>query len=1013
MKANRWRKIEELFNAALVLPANERKSFLDEVCGTDAELRREVDSLLGAVEGQTSDFLSEAGLSLVARVLAHQQSESLAGHTLGAYTVIRPIGRGGMGEVYLARDERLSRRVAIKVLPLSLVQDADRVRRFEHEARTASAISHPNVAHVYDIGEANGRLFTAMEFVDGVTLRERLSSKTLKLSEAIDIATQVALAIAAAHAEGIIHRDIKPENIMIRRDGLVKVVDFGLAKLTEPPLASLDAEGDSTETRMVHRGRTMYTEAGMLMGTTYYMSPEQARGQEVDGRTDIWSWGIVFYEMIAGSPPFIGATNSDVIAEILKTEPPLVRTGTPRLPHSAIVILAKSLRKARDERYNSMLEVVSELRELRSHIEESSLVDCELPIELEEPSPNRRTQNEEDSAEPNPGSQISISRPTPQSSESGGVPLRLSKVSMLSTRLQRLQQSSGGYLLAGGFLIIALTFVLYVFAGRPTTRRDPINRPVQVIQLTNDGKIVDATISPDARLLAYASTDEGKHSLWIQNVQSGEKSQLLAPDPALRWGLRFTPNGQSLFYITTQPGSTINILYRIPVGGGPSQKVIVNIDGAPAISPDGMQIAFIRGYPAQHRDVMIIANVDGSAEREVASRQHPDRFSYSGPSWSPDSKLIAIAAKRAKGNEVAVLAIPANGGPPLQVTPWKWSEVRGVAWKNDGHTLIFSARALGSRALQLWQLSYPEGSTEQITNDHNSYEEVSLAQTENTLITARTYDISNIWISDPMGFTRQISSGLHAGADGLAATADDRVVFTAGDYEDSNLWSIGTDGSNLTRLTSNTGFLPSASLEARLIAYVSTEGGARHIWLMDTDGKNNRRLTSGGGENQPSLTRDGQWVIYSSLGAQRGTLWKVSTRGGEPVQLTKEGIAIRPVVSPDGTKIACAFRSDETDNWKIAVLSISGGKPQKTFAFPYSYNQIVRWTSDSKALLYVDKRDGVGNIWQQPLDQSAPRQITNFKEDLILHYDVLRGASGLVLSRGGRRRDIALVTHFD
>jgi len=1003
MEANRWRKIEELFNEALTLPESERAVFLDGACGTDAELRREVDSLIAGVD-EPVDFFSESVFTLGALVLANQESESLIGHTLGAYTIIRPIGRGGMGEVYLARDERLDRKVAIKVLPISLVEDQERIRRFKHEARAASAISHPNVAHVYEIGEANGMLFTAMEFVDGITLRARLSFKTLKLGEALDIATQVALAIAAAHAEGIVHRDVKPENIMIRRDGLVKVVDFGLAKLTEPQQTSANAGFHETQlgARMT---QTIYTEAGVLMGTTYYMSPEQARGQEVDARTDIWSWGVVFYEMIAGEPPFTGATNSDVIAEILKSEPPLVRTELPCMPQSATLILRKSLKKDRDERYRTMTALILEVRELRRQVEERRLLDCDLRLELVESShlDSPRKQSRHDVAASPPALAV----------DTGGFISVSTKPVMLPTKRQRLPRTSVHYLVAGGILIVALSFVLYIFVGRRTVQRGLGSGPPQIVFLTNDGKVMDGALSADARFLAYASTDGGKQSLWIQNLQSGEKTQIMPPDPALRWGLRFTPNGQSLFYIMTQPGSTINVLYRMPIHGGPSQKVIVNIDGAPAVSPDGMQISFIRGYPAQHRDVIIIANVDGSAEREIGSRQHPDRISFSGASWSPDSKLIAIGAKRANRNEVAILGFPVNGGAPIELTPWQWSEVRGVAWKNDGHTLVFSARMPGSRALQVWRLSYPEGTPQQITVDDNSYEEVSLAQNENSLITSRTYEISNLWVSDLVKGARQISSDLQAGADGLTTTSDGRIVFTVGDYEDSTLWSMNADGSNLTRLTRNNGFLPAASNARPLIAYVSTEGGARHIWLMDTDGKNNRRLTNGGGENHPSLTSDGNWVVYDSLADQRGTLWKVSTRGGQPIQLTHDSITVRPVVSPDGTKIACTFRADETDNWKVAVLSFDGHMLLKTFAFPYAYNQIIHWTTDNKALLYVDKRGGVNNIWRQPLDESPRSQVTNFSEDLILHFSLLSKDGEIVLSRGGRRRDIALIKYFD
>lgn len=378
MNPNRWQRIEELFNATLALPFREREPFLKSACGDDPRLRTEIDSLLSEVD-QPDSFLSESTFVLGAHLLAQDHSESLAGETLGSYTIVRPIGHGGMGEVYLAHDERLRREVAIKLLPKPLVEDEERIRWFKHEARAASAISHPNVAYIYEIGEAQGRHFIAMEFVNGLTLRERLSRNDLKLGEAIEIATQVASAIAAAHAQGIIHRDIKPENIMIRSDGLVKVVDFGLAKLSEP-----QRETAGEHSRETLRGalitRAIHTETGLLMGTATYMSPEQARGQEIDARTDIWSWAVVFYEMLAGEAPFQGATKSDVIAEILKSEPLFLREGIRSLPEAATLIIRKSLSKKADGRYTEAVKLVAALHELRDELKEKGLLDLCLPL---------------------------------------------------------------------------------------------------------------------------------------------------------------------------------------------------------------------------------------------------------------------------------------------------------------------------------------------------------------------------------------------------------------------------------------------------------------------------------------------------------------------------------------------------------------------------------------------------------------------------------------------------------
>jgi serine/threonine protein kinase/Tol biopolymer transport system component len=1023
MDSSLWRKIEELFNATLALPPDRRKAYLEVACGADAELRAEVESLVQEAEEQPADFLSEPALSQEAQLLCLGQSETLTGQKLGAYTILRLIGRGGMGEVYLAHDERLERRAAVKLLPAALTQQEDRVRRFRHEARAASAISHPNVAAVYEIGEAEGRLYTAMEFVDGLTLRERLSWGTLNLGEAVDIMKQVASAIAAAHAEGVVHRDIKPENILIRRDGLVKVVDFGLAKLTEPQTPPPHKDLHETQpggriTRMIH------TEPDAQMGTPSYMSPEQARCQEVDARTDVWSLGVVFYEMLAGKPPFTGATKSDVIAEILKSPTPLLQT---ELPQSLRRILRRTLSKERADRYASARELLGELRDLFRQLADEGLLELPLPLveraatagtaghgaglpAASQHKGSRRTSIQPDRLSSDAGMLVTAPATV---AETGGVTSRPAGVSGPLKVVPAKPAPGPAWVAGAGALLLAtVAFVIYSLTSQQVSQRGHDAGPAQVTHLTKDGRIMDAAISGDGTLLAYVPIESGKQSLWVRDLRSGEERQLLPPSLALCWGMRFTPDAQTLLYIITRPDSSVSELHLMPAWGGPSRRLAVNIIAPPAVSPDGRQVAFVRPYPSEHRDALIISGVDGAPEREVASRQHPDRFSSSGASWSPDGKLIALGAGRNNETECAVVVVSIDGGVPTELTPWQWAAVGGTAWDSDGRTLIFSARPLGTRILHLWRLSYPEKEVRQITEDENAYEEVTLAPGANTIVATHTYEVSDIWAANSSGESRRLTTQGHEGADGLVVTPAGRIVYTLGEYEQSTLWDMNMGGGERRRLTENNGFLPSASRDGRFIAYVSTDRGVHHVWLMDADGRNNRRLTDGKGEFSPSITPDGNWVVYASLAKEQSSLWRISTGGGLPVQLTPGAIARRPVVSPDGTMIACAYRANEADGWRIAVLPFDGGVPIKTFDFPSPRNQMIRWTPDSKALMYLDKQDGVHNLWRQPLDGSAATQITNFTEDLILHYDVLSTGANFVLSRGGRRRDIALIKNF-
>lgn len=535
---------------------------------------------------------------------------------------------------------------------------------------------------------------------------------------------------------------------------------------------------------------------------------------------------------------------------------------------------------------------------------------------------------------------------------------------------------------------------------------------MQIARLTHDGHVLDVGISADARLLAYVSIEAGKHSLWIWNLESGEKCQLFPPDPALCWGLRFTHDGENLFYITTQPDTTISVLYRIPVSGGPAHKLIVNIDAPIALSPDGEQIAFIRRYPGQHRDVLIVAGVDGLGERVIASCQPPYRFSFSSPSWSPDGKLIALGVSRKNEMEFSVVGVPPSGGPQIELSQWQWKDMRALAWNEAGNGLYLSAKALNSNSLQIWRLSYPGGEAQRITNDPNNYEELSVAEKSQTLVTMQTDALAKVWIGSAGSAPRRLTTGRTEGFDGLAAAAG-RIVYASTEHQQSDLWRVNADGSDCRRLTRDSGFLPSVSRDGRIVTYVSAQSGKFHIWRMDADGNNQKQLTDGEGGSYPSICPDGKWIVYTPLGEGRNTLWKISAEEGRPVQLTHDSLAIKPVVSPDGKKIACVYRAQESDKWKVAVLPSDGGTPQAAFALPYPYNQVIRWTPDGKALTYLNRSEGVYNIWRQPIDSSAaPTQITTFTEDVIFSYDWLGDEPQLVSSRGAKTRHIVLIKDF-
>src|SRR5687767_1328639 len=348
MKPERWQKIEQVFDAALQRTPEDRASFLQQICAGDEALYSDVKSLLASY-GNDDSFFEDSASALAAEMFG-----DMVGETIGPYEVLSELGSGGMGTVYLAQDARLGRKIALKLLPPQFTNDKDRLRRFQQEARSASALNHPNILTVHEIEQKGELHYIATEFVDGVTLRQYLSNRQLNLYEVLNIASQIASALQAAHAAGIAHRDIKPENVMIRTDGYVKVLDFGLAKLTEIE------EGLPT---------TPETNPGVVMGTPRYMSPEQARGLAVDGRTDIFSLGVIIYEMVTGTVPFDGATPSDVIAALLKDEPASLTSRIPEVPVELERVVASALAKNVDDRYQTATEFLLDLHRLKDGLQ--------------------------------------------------------------------------------------------------------------------------------------------------------------------------------------------------------------------------------------------------------------------------------------------------------------------------------------------------------------------------------------------------------------------------------------------------------------------------------------------------------------------------------------------------------------------------------------------------------------------------------------------------------------------
>jgi serine/threonine protein kinase/Tol biopolymer transport system component len=1001
MTPERHQQIGELYHDALERDADVRAAFLDRACAGDEALRREVESLIASHE-QASNFIARPALAVAAGLVVRR--DSLVGQTVAHYRVLSLVGEGGMGEVYLAEDTRLGRRVALKLLAAAFTNDKDRMWRFMQEARVASALNHPNILTVHEIGRADGVDFIATEFIEGETLRPAMAKRQLKLTQALDIAAQVAGALAAAHAAGVVHRDVKPENIMVRPDGYVKVLDFGLAKLAGPGL-KLGNEA-STVARVE-------TNSGVVMGTVQYMSPEQARGLPVDARTDVWSLGVVLYEMVASRPPFVGETHSDTIVSILEREPPPLALHAPEVSAELERIVTKALSKDKDERYQTVKDMAIDLRRLRRRLD----VDAEIersapPAQL--PSGSGETTAISSGAQQSEPAQTEIqwaARASYADASRG-----TSSVEYVVTEIKTHKKSAA---LVIALLLVALAGIGYLFYGAFSGSRNNSAAPFQAMKLTkltNTGKATNAAVSPDGKYVAHIMDDDGQQSLWMRHIETGSSVQIVPPAEHNYEGLTFSFDGNYVYYVVDEKGDT-GVLYQVPVLGGSSRRLLANIYGSVTFSPDGKQMAFLRAD--QQGNILMLANTDGTGERNLASRKIPNQFRPGMPVWSPDGRVIACPARNViSGLHFEVIEVRVEDGKQKSISSQKWQYVEKLAWLSDSSGLVMIAQDEAS-ARQVWQLSYPSGEARKITNDLNSYSGLSLTADSSALVTVQSEQVSNLWIapSGEASRARQITSGTgtNDGIEGISWTPDSSIVYHSTVAGTDDLWIIAPDGANPKKLTTSANdYSPSVSPDGHFIVFGSNRSGNPHIWRMDIDGSNSRQLTSGNLDFLPQCSPDGKWVVYTSL-SDRPSLWKVLIDGGEAVQLSDQSVRARsPAISPDGKQIAFSYRPQSTNSWTIAVMPFAGGQPTRIFSTELTIKadialDTIRWTADGRALTYIDTSKGVSNIWTQPLDGSPSKHLTDFKTHRIFNFDWSRDGKWLALARGTVTNDVVLI----
>jgi serine/threonine protein kinase/Tol biopolymer transport system component/tetratricopeptide (TPR) repeat protein len=999
MTPERWSQINELFHQALACEKTDRQQFLSACCNDD-ELRVEVESLISSHEADVSFIETGAG-DIAAELLGANKSAFKAGEQIGNYTIVRQLGSGGMGIVYLADDIRLKRKVALKLLPAHFTVNPDRVRRFEREARAASALNHPNMVTIYEIGQSNSTHFIATEFVDGKTLRELINEKPFTLSEALNVGIQVGAALAGAHEAGIVHRDIKPENIMVRSDGYVKVLDFGLAKLTEEQTAG------SEETPTL-----LQSNPGLIMGTVQYMSPEQARAKRVDRRTDIWSLGIVLYELLSGHVPFSGDTPSHVMVSLMEDQLPSLADYA-NVPAELNRIVARALRKNQKERYQNASHLARDLKHLKRKLQaEEHLKRCLQAV------PTRKEESRRDAiaAELQPlPVRHTVAVGTAHTTSSPG--FQVSKA-----RRPRKVFALG--------LAISLVLGLAAFGGyrlwlrnRATAQVVPF-QTIELTRFTNSGRVNDAAISPDGRYVAYVAANEGKESIWLRELANSNATLIVPPTDVTYYGGTFSSDGKHFYYTSMEHSNSIGVLYRVPVSGGVPVKLIVDVDGPISLSSDDGQIAFVRGASTGERALMI-ARADGTDERKVASRTGYGAFSFNGPAWSPDGSSIACGAAYVdqSGRYSNLVAVDVKDGSIRQLSTQKWKLMGRIAWLKDGKGLVFTANKIGTPSTsQLWYLPYPNGELQRITRDLQDYHGVTVTSDATTLVSKQTQTISALWIA-PNGNADLAKAILSHKADDaydpfsysrtrFSWTSNGQIIYTSLVNGNPNIWVMNANGTGHKQLTNDPGdnSFPSVTPDSRYIIFVSNRSGFMNLWRMDSDGGNQKRLTMGEDDSWPWSTPDSRWIVYHSGNQGLRTLWRVSTEGGHPEQLT-DYPSLCPVVSPDGQWISFYYRPETKAPWKLAIIPFNGGPPVKTMDIPrdVDFRSLVRWTPDGSSLAYIVNRDGIHNIWVQPLDGRPASQLTNFKSDQIFWFDWSPDGQQLGVSRGTVTSDVVMI----
>jgi eukaryotic-like serine/threonine-protein kinase len=939
MKAERWKEIDNLFHAALEREPAERAAFVAVACGGDQTLREEVESLL-ASHNQAASFIESPPADLAADLIADNQIRLVAGHAVGPYKIVTLLGTGGMGEVYLAQDLRLSRRVALKLLPAEFTEDEDRIHRFEREARAASSLNHPNIVTIHEIGKLDGTHFIITEYIEGHTLRQQMTGAKMRLRQALEVAIQVANALGAAHKAGIVHRDIKPENIMVRPDGLVKVLDFGLAKLAEPPPTVTDDEA-STVVRVK-------TASGFVMGTVSYMSPEQARGQAVDARTDIFSLGVVLYEMIAGRAPFEGATTSDMIAAILREEPAPLRHRSREAPAQLDWVAQKALAKDREERYQTIKELQIDLKRLSQELERKAKLEIASAR-----SHDRATKSTDKTTDEMMGSRATLSSDAGVASadSGGGSVVGESKPEKRSVAISFRS-------LVVAFAILAIFTVVSFYAGLKQT---PLpSQPAQPTfrQLTfRRGTISSARFARDGQTVVYSAAFDGKPvELFTRRLESPESSSLNR-----QAGIQaISPTGEiailldcGLDWGECHDGT----LARMPLVGGTPREILDNVYEADW-SPDGDQLAIVR---VVERAFQLEYPIGTVLYKSTGRIRHPH--------VSPKGDMVAFIDNPILSEISGAIMVVDRAGQ-TKVLSEGWKSVVGLVWSPTGDEVWYSASKYRGQSLYAVTLGGQQRLVHQGASDLRL---LDISRDGRILLTYGMARSRMIGFSTGAEHERDLSwfdwsTSADISADGKS------LLF----YE----WGRALDGIPYVYLRKLDGLSDPKRLGQGKALALSPDGKWA-IALQEGPPPQLVLLPTGAGEQRvmprgeiveyhyASWFPDGQQILFTGLPCQgcgpRSYVQDVST--GQMHPITGEDV-IALMVSPDGKQLL-TWAPDGDPDGRYYLSPMDGTRPTPIPGLGPG-EMPIQWSADGRAIYVRGSSDFDSNIYR--IDLSGRRR---------------------------------------